>query len=156
LRIFPLILFGGIIAEIWVFIKAGEAFGAFPVILAVIASMIAGASVIRWQGIKTLTGLRSALNGGSLREVNAAHGALIYLAGMLLILPGFLTDLAAIALLIAPVRRIIMGYLRSRVDIRTTTHVWPSNAHRRPPIIEGEAVEVAPKPVSDKNSPWQV
>ena len=154
MRIFPLILIGGIIAEIWVFIKAGEAFGAFPVILAVIASMIAGAAVIRWQGIKTLTGLRSALNGGSLREVNAAHGALIYLAGMLLILPGFLTDLAAIALLIAPVRRLMMGWLRNRVHIRTTTDVWPSNG--RAPTIEGEAVDVTAKPVPDKNSPWQV
>lgn len=155
MRVFPLILIGGIIAEIWVFIKAGEAFGAFPVILAVIASMIAGASVIRWQGIRTLTGLRSALNGGSLQEVNAAHGALIYLAGMLLILPGFLTDLAAIALLIAPVRRLIMGWLRNRVEIRTTTRGWQSNQSRRAPTIEGEAIDITAKPVSDKDSPWQ-
>jgi len=156
LRFFPLILIAGIAAEIWVFIKAGEAFGAFAVILAVIAAMFAGAAVIRRQGIRTLDGLRGALNGGSLREVNAADAALVYVAGLFLILPGFLSDLAGIALLIPPVRRVILGRLRSHVVV-SETRVWTDGRGRQaPPVIEGEAVEVPTQTSSDQNSPWKV
>lgn len=155
MRFFPLILIGGIAAEIWVFIKAGEAFGAFAVILAVIAAMFAGAAVIRRQGIRTLDGLRGALNGGSLQEVNAGEGALVYVAGLLLILPGFLSDIAAIALLVPPVRQLIVSRLRSHVVVREA-HVWTEGRRRAPPVIEGEAIDITKKPSSDKNSPWQV
>ena len=85
--------------------------------------MFAGAAVIRRQGIRTLDGLRGALNGGSLQEVNAADAALVYVAGLFLILPGFLSDLAGIALLIPPVRRMILGRLRSHVAV-SETRVW--------------------------------
>jgi len=155
LRLFPLILIGGIAAEIWVFIKAGEAFGAFAVILAVIAAMFAGAAVIRRQGIRTLNGLRGALNGGSLQEVNAADAALVYVAGLFLILPGFFSDLAGIALLIPPVRHLMVRRLRGRVTV-SETRGW-TEGHRRqaPPVIEGEAVEITTTVTPDQNSPWK-
>jgi len=156
LRVFPLILIAGIVAEIWVFIEAGEVFGAFPVILAVIAAMFVGAAVIRRQGIRTLNSLRGALNEGSPQEINAVDGALVYLAGILLILPGFLSDLAAIALLVKPLRRLIIKRLRKRVTVREA-YVWSDGrAPRQAPVIEGEAIDVTAKPASDKNSPWQV
>jgi UPF0716 protein FxsA len=155
LRFFPLILIGGIAAEIWVFIKAGEAFGAFAVILAVIAAMFAGAAVIRRQGIRTLDGLRGALNGGSLQEVNAGDGALVYVAGLLLILPGFLSDIAAIGLLVPAVRRGLLSRLRSHVTV-TETRVWTERPRPTPPVIEGEAIDITAKPSPDKNSPWRV
>jgi len=155
LRVFPLILIAGIVAEIWVFIEAGEVFGAFPVILAVIAAMFIGAAVIRRQGIRTLNSLRGALNGGSPQEINAADGALVYLAGILLILPGFLSDLAAIALLVKPVRRFLIDRLSRRVTVREA-YVWPeSKTPRQAPVIEGEVIDITAKPGSDKNSPWQ-
>jgi UPF0716 protein FxsA len=155
LRFFPLILIAGIAAEIWVFIKAGEAFGAFAVILAVILAMFAGAAVIRRQGLRTLDGLRGALNGGSLQEVNAADAALVYVAGVLLILPGFLSDLAGIALLIAPVRRMIRSRLRAHVTV-SETEVWTGDRRRGPPpVIEGEAIEVKTPASPDQNSPWK-
>jgi UPF0716 protein FxsA len=155
LRFFPLILIGGIAGEIWVFIQAGEAFGALTVILAVIAAMFAGAAIIRRQGIRTLNGLRSALNGGSLQEVNAAEGALVYVAGLLLILPGFLSDIAAIFLLIPPVRHLILNRFRSLVTVREA-YVWRNGVRRPPaPVIEGEVIEVGAEPQAGKNSPWQ-
>lgn len=155
MRFFPLILIGGIAAEIWVFIKAGEAFGAFAVILAVIAAMFAGAAVIRRQGVRTLDGLRGALNGGSLQEVNAGDGALVYVAGLLLILPGFLSDIAAIGLLVPAVRRALLNRLRSHVTVEET-RVWTERPRPTPPVIEGEAIDITVKPSPDKNSPWRV
>lgn len=155
MRLFPLILIGGIAAEIWIFIKAGEAFGAFAVILAVVAAMFAGAAVIRREGIRTLNGLRDALNGGSLQDVNAADAALVYVAGLLLILPGFLSDLAGIALLIPPVRRLLVGRLRARVAVGETRFWTEARRRQAPPVIEGEAVEVATPAAADQNSPWK-
>lgn len=156
MRFFPLILVGGIVAEIWVFIKAGEAFGALTVVLAVVAAMFAGAAIIRRQGIRTLNGLRSALNGGSLREVNAADGALIYVAGLLLILPGFLSDIVGIALLLPPVRQLLIERLRRHVIV-SDAHIWTEDQHRSPPpVIEGEAIDITARPSPERNSPWQV
>lgn len=156
MRFFPLILIAGIAAEIWVFIKAGEAFGALTVVLAVIAAMFAGAAIIRRQGIRTLNGLRDALNGGSLREVNAADGALVYVAGLLLILPGFLSDIAAIALLLPSVRQLIIKRLSKHVVV-SEAHIWTEDRRRSPPpIIEGEATDITAKPTPQRNSPWQV
>src|SRR5689334_20814655 len=104
--------------------------------------MFAGAAIIRRQGIRTLNGLRGALNGGSLREVNAADGALVYVAGLLLILPGFLSDIAAIALLLPAVRQLIVNRLRRHVTI-SETHIWTDGQRRSPaPVIEGEAIDV--------------
>lgn len=155
MRFFPVILIAGIAAEIWVFIMAGEAFGAFAVILAVIAAIFAGAAVIRRQGLRTLNGLRGALNGGSLQEVNAADAALVYVAGLFLILPGFLSDLAGIALLIPPLRRMMVRRLRGRVTV-SETRVWTDGRRRQPPpVIEGEAVEVTTQAAPDQNSPWK-
>lgn len=155
MRFFPLILIGGIAAEIWVFIKAGEAFGAWVVILAVIAAMFAGAAVIRRQGIRTLNGLQAALNGGSLQEVNAADAAFIYVAGLFLLLPGFISDAAGIALLIPPVRRMIRDRLRRHVVV-AEAQVWADGRQRQAPrIIEGEAVEVTAPAAPNPDSPWK-
>lgn len=155
MRFVPLILIGGIAAEIWVFIKAGEAFGAWVVILAVIAAMFAGAAVIRRQGIRTLNGLQAALNGGSLQEVNAADAALVYVAGLLLILPGFISDAAAIALLIPPVRRLIRSRLRRHVVVTEAPMRDAGRQRRTPQVIEGEAVEITTPASPNQDSPWK-
>jgi UPF0716 protein FxsA len=154
LRSFPFILIGGIIAEIWVFIKAGEAFGALPVLLAVVAAMLIGVAVIRRQGSKTLASLREAMAGAPLPKGGAGEAALVYLAGILLILPGFLSDIAAIALLIPMVRRGLLARLGQRYAVHETHMNWPPR-QTRPPVIEGEAVDITPNSDRDGKSPWQ-
>jgi UPF0716 protein FxsA len=153
LRSFPFILIGGIIAEIWVFIKAGEAFGALPVLLAVVAAMLVGVAVIRRQGAKTLASLREALAGAPLPKGGAGEAALVYLAGILLILPGFLSDIAAIALLIPMVRRMLLARLGRHYAVHVQMN-WPPR-QTRPPVIEGEAVDITPNTERDSKSPWQ-
>jgi UPF0716 protein FxsA len=155
LRSFPFILIGGIIAEIWVFIKAGEAFGALPVLLAVVAAMLVGVAVIRRQGAKTLNSLREALAGAPLPKGGAGEAALVYLAGILLILPGFLSDIAAIALLIPMVRRMLLARLGRHYAVHEVHTTWPPRRQTRPPVIEGEAVDITPNRERDGKSPWQ-
>ena len=100
-----------------------------------------------------MDGLRGALNGGSLQEVNAGDGALVYVAGLLLILPGFLSDIAALALLVPPVRQLIVSRLRSHVVVREA-HVWTDGRRRSPvQVIEGEAVDVTVEAASDADAP---
>jgi UPF0716 protein FxsA len=154
LRSFPFILIGGIIAEIWVFIKAGEAFGALPVLLAVVAAMLVGVAVIRRQSAKTLNSLREALAGAPLPKGGGGEAALVYLAGILLILPGFLSDIAAIALLIPVVRRGLLAHLGRRYAVNEVNVTWPPR-QTRPPVIEGEAVDITPSREQDGKSPWQ-
>jgi UPF0716 protein FxsA len=156
LRYISFIIIGGMIAEIWVFIKAGQAFGALPVLLAVVAAMLIGVAVIRRQGAKTLSSLRAALAGAALPPGGPGEGALVYLAGILLILPGFLTDIAGVALLIPAIRRLLLARLSRHYSVQELHMAWPPQSKGRTPVIEAKAIDITPGKEPDGKSPWRV
>ena len=68
-----------------------------------------------------------------------AHGALILVAGILLILPGFFTDTLGLLLLVPPVRAQLIRWGASRVTVRAARYVRPGRAARGPrETIEAE------------------
>lgn len=105
------------IVEIALFILVGGEIGVLPTILLVILSAVAGMAVIRRQGLAARADLQRAMTEMRDPTDPLAHGALILLAGMLLILPGFFTDALGIALLIPPVRRALIAAMGRRVRV---------------------------------------
>ena len=107
------------IIEIALFITVGGAIGVLPTILLVILSAILGSWVMRRQGLAAMADLQQAVT--ELRDPAAplAHGALVMLAGMLLVLPGFFTDAIGLALLMPAVRQLLIARLGRRVRVRT-------------------------------------
>lgn len=103
------------IIEIALFILVGGEIGVLPTILLVILSAVAGMAVIRRQGLAARADLQRAMTEMRDPTDPLAHGALILLAGMLLILPGFFTDALGIALLIPAVRRALIAAMGRRV-----------------------------------------
>ena len=111
-------------------------------LLALAASALAGVLVIRVLGALSLVGLRDAL---ARREPPAGpllRGACVLIAGMLLILPGFLSDVIALLLLIPPTRRALTGTL-------WRLGRWPSGGgrgfeKRGSTVIDGDYHEVPP------------
>lgn len=95
----------GPIAEIYVLLTAGNAFGPLPVIGACIATAVIGGWLIRVQGLAAINAARRDLAAGAPPVGSAVDGALIALAAPFLMTPGFLTDAMGFALLIPPVRR---------------------------------------------------
>ncbi len=90
--------------EIGLFIKVGGLIGLWPTLAIVLLTAIVGSWLVRMQGAGAGRAARSSLN--ELRDPTEpmAHGAMILLAGALLLTPGFFTDTMGILLLIPPVR----------------------------------------------------
>ena len=69
-----------------------------------ILAAFAGLALIRWQGMQALGRLRASARRGADPVGPIAHGALIFVAGMLLLVPGFFTDALGLLLLVPAVR----------------------------------------------------
>ncbi|MCX7312261.1 MAG: FxsA family protein [Hyphomicrobiales bacterium] len=94
------------LAEIAAFVMVASFVGVGGAFLLMLATSLAGFLVLRQAGRASLERLRAAMGGAHPMTVEAnASGLLAVLGGLLLFLPGFLTDLAGVALLIGPVRR---------------------------------------------------
>jgi UPF0716 protein FxsA len=117
------------IIEIAIFIKVGQWIGLLPTLALVIGAAIAGGLLIRQQGLSVLGQLRGNIDAGRLPGRTIADAMMIGLAAILLVLPGFLTDVVALALLLPPVRGFIYAALARRV---TVVHATPDGAWQRP------------------------
>ena len=97
----------GPIAEIYVLLTAGSAFGVLPVIGAILTTAIIGGAIIRHQGLAALNKAQKDLGEGRAPVGAALDGAMLLVAAPLLITPGFLTDFLGFCLLTPPIRRFI-------------------------------------------------
>ncbi|MBN9362275.1 MULTISPECIES: FxsA family protein [unclassified Devosia] len=107
--------------EIACFVVIGNAIGLWPTLAGVVLSALLGALVIRTRGLSLLNELRSTVGSGELPARSIADAMMVGLAGLLLLLPGYFSDLIGILLLIPPVRSALYAFLRSRVTVVTTS-----------------------------------
>lgn len=94
------------VAELVTFIAVAASLGFALALGLVLAGSLAGALLLRRAGGNHIARVRVAMTEGSFTALQAdSHGGIVLLAGILLLIPGFITDLVAILLLIAPLRR---------------------------------------------------
>ena len=93
------------LAEIWVLIEVGSVVGAVATIGLVVLTAVVGAALMRAQGLATLFRARAAMAKGEVPALELLEGAVILIAGALLLTPGFITDATGFACLIPSVRR---------------------------------------------------
>jgi UPF0716 protein FxsA len=120
------------IAELAIIIKVGSYLGVWLTIGLLIAISVGGAWLVKWQGIFTLRRIQTELTAGRLPTRQLVDGALIILAGALMLTPGFLTDIAGILLLMPPTRIAVRSALMRRFRGRVQTYVPGGMASRRP------------------------
>lgn len=106
------------IAEIYVLLTAGVAFGPLPVIAACLGTAFLGGWLIRLQGTAALNGARLDMNEGRLPVASAIDGALLFVAAPLLMTPGFITDALGFLLLVPPLRHAFARYLLEKIKRR--------------------------------------
>jgi UPF0716 protein FxsA len=102
------------IVELFVLIRVGGAIGVGNTILTVLLVSVVGAWLVKREGLKTLRRIQEQLNNATLPADDVIDGGLIMFAGALMLTPGFVTDLVAIALLIPPVRSTVRRSLKKR------------------------------------------
>ena len=103
--------------EIAFFVIIGNAIGLWPTLLGVLLTAVAGSLVLKWQGQALFTEIRSTMAQGILPARALGDAMMVGIAGVLLLTPGYFTDLLGILLLIPPVRVAIYAFLKSRIAI---------------------------------------
>ena len=93
--------------------------GAFNTVLIVILTAFLGALLARYQGFQTMLRVRESLERGEMPAEELLDALLILLAGIVLLTPGFLTDLAGLMILIPPTRLKFKRWLRRKFDTWT-------------------------------------
>jgi UPF0716 protein FxsA len=82
-----------------------------PTLLGVLITAVAGSLLIRWQGMAALRDMQAAMRRGELPARQMGDTMLIGLGGLLLLLPGYFSDLIGIFLLLPWTRELIYRFL---------------------------------------------
>ena len=143
-----LIFLGLPIAEIAVFIKAGQIIGLGWTLAIVVLTALMGTALLRRQGLKVLSQTQQKLDRGELPVGELFDGFCLLVAGALLLTPGFITDIIGFALFIPPVRMLIGTFVLSRFVKHPGTRVWVNGEEVGPggggTVIDGEYTDVTP------------
>src|ERR687895_714324 len=103
------------IAELAVIIQVGQAIGVWWTIAILVADSILGSVLMRSQGRAAWRRFNEAVQSARVPAREVLDGALIVFGGLLLLTPGFLTDLLGLVLLIPPTRRVVRAVLARRL-----------------------------------------
>ena len=109
------------IIEIYLFIKIGSQIGAFNTISLIFITAIIGIIYARYEGINTLRSGFFQLVKNELPAYEIISGAAITFAALLLIVPGFATDLIGFLLILPLTRRFIFQKLLKNLNNKSTT-----------------------------------
>lgn len=104
-----------ILVEISLFVTLGGAIGLLWTLAIILASGVVGGLVLRTQGQRALARMMDTASRPRGALVEAGEGILVALAGVLLILPGFLSDAVGLILLVPPVRGAILRRMADQV-----------------------------------------
>ena len=135
-----LILILGIpLIEIYLFIKVGSEIGALNTVLLILTTAVVGIWYARYEGFNTLRSGMSQLVKNELPLYEIVSGAAIAFAALLLILPGFATDIIGILLVFPVTRKIIL----SKYSKKNTSKKKDNDKGKN--YIEGEYEDIEDK-----------
>lgn len=117
------------VVELYILVKVGEEIGTMNTVALVIITGIAGASFAKSQGAQIISKIRSSLNQGQMPGKELLQGAMVLAGGILLLTPGFLTDLLGLSMLIPLTRKLYadmtLAYFKKKFQARQ----WQYSAH---------------------------
>ncbi len=102
--------------EIYLLIEVGMIIGPFSTIGLVILTGFAGAYLARMQGMQTMLKVRSSLQQGIMQKEELVDALLIFIAGIVLLTPGFLSDIAGLLVLFPTTRVPIKRFIREKFN----------------------------------------
>ena len=133
-----ILILGIPLLEIYLFIKIGSQIGALNTVLLILVTAIAGIWYARYEGFNTLRSGMSQLVKNEMPLYELVSGAAIAFAALLLILPGFATDIIGILLIFPVTRKIILSkYSRN--------YSKSKNKLKKKNFIEGEYEDIEDK-----------
>ena len=121
------------ILEIYLFIKIGSQIGAFVTISLILSTAVIGVFYARYEGLNTLRSGFSQLIKNEAPIYEIISGAAIAFAALLLIVPGFATDLLGFLLIFPLTRKLFFGKMINKLKSETKI---------KKPYIEGEFEDI--------------
>jgi UPF0716 protein FxsA len=134
--------------ELWVLILLNRRLGLGLTLAMLLVTGLTGFWLAKWQGWRTVQRIQRELASGQVPSAALMDGVLILVAGLLLITPGFLTDVAGFLLLLPPtryvVRRVLGWWCRRYLlhHVVVTRGSGAAAADDDPGTVEGRAVSV--------------
>lgn len=104
------------IVELILLFKLHGMVGFTPTVLLVLITGVAGASLVRRQGVATLFEIQKELSIGNLPAPQMMDGVMILIAGAFLVTPGLITDFTGFALLVPFIRERIRFWLKHKLE----------------------------------------
>lgn len=138
-----------VVAEIAALVWVGGAIGVLPTIGLLVLGSVLGGALLRREGRRTMQALRQASRQHRSASTELADGALLGVGAFLLFIPGFVSDVLGLLLILPPTRWLLRPVLKASVARRAavvSTGVWARAPFARPPagggeVIEGEVVD---------------
>ena len=150
------------IVAIATFIAIGGQIGIAATLIMILVTAVIGTFLLRFQGLSLLREIQTKMNSGEVPGRALGDGAMIVVAGILLLTPGFVTDAIGFLLFVPGVRGLIFNFFASRVQV-VGPGMDPFAQQRRseaggPHENSGPTIDLDAEEFSsgspDPNSPW--
>jgi UPF0716 protein FxsA len=154
------------VLELMLLIKIGQSIGVLATVALVLGAALAGVLILSRQSLSAVNRALQALSEGRPPVEPVLDGLFLMLAGGLLLMPGFISDVLALLLLIPPLRRAVahatMRWALRHVDLEGDAYGYeedlrdwgrrPGARGKRPdgPIIEGEFTRLDERPAGER------
>ncbi len=125
-------------AEIYLLLQVGSFLGAFPTIILVVFTAVLGSWLLKQQGFATFRRFQENLAQGQIPAYEIIEGPIILLGGVLLLTPGFITDVLGLACLITPLRKKIAQYIIENRIIQQSSSAFQATKKADTNVLEGE------------------
>lgn len=128
------------ILEIMVFINVGEYIGLFNTIFIIIITTVAGATILKMHGLSMLAQAQENIKLNAFPMETLYNGLCIFFAGVLLIIPGFITDMIGLLILFTPIRLLLKAFMIWFIKKLTNINLAHRSSYPTPDneVIDGD------------------
>lgn len=152
----PLFLLALPFLEIVGFILVGNEIGVLATLGLIILAMFVGVFLLRLQGFGLIQKIREETAAGRSPKRELVHGVMLFFAALLLIIPGFITDIIGLLLFIPAVRDLGWRCISDRVVVVNSGSRRPTGT--RQTRIKENVIDLNPEDYTSKpdpESPWK-
>jgi len=130
------------LAEVWVIVQVGSSVGIVTTVALLIGVSVFGTALAKYEGVRVFRSFMAAIDKGEMPSREIIAGACLLVSGLLFLVPGFVTDVLGILLLVPPVRgglaRFVLRRRGGRSNVRVVRATYPG------PIVDVEVTRDRP------------
>jgi UPF0716 protein FxsA len=140
-----------LVVEIVALVALGSAIGLGWTLLVLLAGSVLGLWLARREGVRAAQALADAVNSRRVPTAELTDGMLVAAGGVLLFVPGLITDLAGLLLLLPPTRSIVRRRVVRAAEERSPD-LRSARIRTQAPVVDGEVVQHDTRPASGERT----